>query len=235
MPAPTRTGSTYTPGEVLESAFTSATATPVLIRHYGPLKTRTNWNSAVVIECQPFGFDLCGTLWQPAGSGFTVHGPGQSGWTQPRTIRISKSSTSIPRPGVCRVTYAAGENTTHPFGPVTRCADVTANPFVVWPILCGEEAEGTEVRSFVFAIGPDCDGDGVRDTQSCSSNCHIANFNHVGGVTVQDLFDFLTAYFSDCLVATGTAPCYQSADVNNSGGVSVQDIFDYLGHHFTCQ
>lgn len=49
-----------------------------------------------------------------------------------------------------------------------------------------------------------------------------ADFNGVGGVTVQDIFDFLAAYFA------GQA----SADINGAGGVTVQDIFDYLALYF---
>ncbi len=49
-----------------------------------------------------------------------------------------------------------------------------------------------------------------------------ADFNCSGGVTVQDIFDFLAAYFvSD-----------PTADVNGIGGVTVQDIFDYLTTYF---
>lgn len=49
-----------------------------------------------------------------------------------------------------------------------------------------------------------------------------ADFNHSGAVSVQDIFDFLAAYFSGS----------PSADVNGSGAVSVQDIFDYLAFYF---
>jgi hypothetical protein len=49
-----------------------------------------------------------------------------------------------------------------------------------------------------------------------------ADFNHSGAVTVQDIFDFLAAYFS-------SSP---TADINNSGAVTVQDIFDYLALYF---
>ncbi|MFN7022861.1 MAG: GC-type dockerin domain-anchored protein, partial [Phycisphaerales bacterium] len=50
-----------------------------------------------------------------------------------------------------------------------------------------------------------------------------ADFNGDGSPTVQDLFDFLTAYF------VGDA----SADVNASGAVTPQDVFDYLTIYFT--
>jgi hypothetical protein len=53
--------------------------------------------------------------------------------------------------------------------------------------------------------------------------CCPANFNQQGGVTVQDIFDFLAAYF-------GGQP---SADFNSSGGITVQDIFDFLAAYFT--
>ena len=49
-----------------------------------------------------------------------------------------------------------------------------------------------------------------------------ADFNGVGGLTVQDIFDFLTAYF------TGSS----EADFNATGSVTVQDIFDFLAAYF---
>ena len=49
-----------------------------------------------------------------------------------------------------------------------------------------------------------------------------ADFNGSGAVTVQDIFDFLAAYFSGDL----------AADVNSSGVITVQDIFDFLNAYF---
>ncbi len=46
----------------------------------------------------------------------------------------------------------------------------------------------------------------------------IADYNCTGVVTVQDIFDYLTAWFAGNL----------NADVNASGTLTVQDIFDYL-------
>lgn len=51
--------------------------------------------------------------------------------------------------------------------------------------------------------------------------CCKANFNQVSGVTVQDVFDFLNAWFA------GSA----STDFNGSG-VTVQDVFDFLSAWF---
>lgn len=51
----------------------------------------------------------------------------------------------------------------------------------------------------------------------------IADFNGVGGVTGQDVFDFLAAWFSQT----------PSADVNGSGTFTVQDVFAFLQAFFT--
>ena len=51
----------------------------------------------------------------------------------------------------------------------------------------------------------------------------IADFNHSNTVSVQDIFDFLSAWFA-------VSP---SADINFSGAVTVQDIFDFLAHWFS--
>lgn len=50
-----------------------------------------------------------------------------------------------------------------------------------------------------------------------------ADFNNSGNVSVQDLFDFLAAFFSG-------AP---QADFNGVGGITVQDLFDFLAAFFT--
>ncbi len=49
-----------------------------------------------------------------------------------------------------------------------------------------------------------------------------ADINNSGSTTVQDIFDFLSAYFANL----------PSGDFNNSGAISVQDIFDFLSAYF---
>lgn len=56
---------------------------------------------------------------------------------------------------------------------------------------------------------------------NCPARCP-ADFNSEGGLSVQDIFDFLTAWF-------GSDP---RADFNGASGVSVQDVFDFLGAWF---
>ena len=51
----------------------------------------------------------------------------------------------------------------------------------------------------------------------------IPDFNCSGVVSVQDIFDFMAAFFAND----------PRADVNESAVVSVQDIFDFLAAYFT--
>jgi hypothetical protein len=51
------------------------------------------------------------------------------------------------------------------------------------------------------------------------------DFNGVGGVSVQDIFDFLADWNSQ---VSGGPIMIASADFNGIGGVTVQDIFDFL-------
>lgn len=67
----------------------------------------------------------------------------------------------------------------------------------------------TAIGARILRLRPRCPGD----------------FNADGTVSVQDIFDFLAAYFSGL----------PSADFNGVGGVTVQDIFDFLTAYFvTC-
>lgn len=50
----------------------------------------------------------------------------------------------------------------------------------------------------------------------------LADINRSGSISVQDIFDFLNAYFAG----------EGAADYNNSGSVSVQDLFDFLLGYF---
>jgi len=55
-----------------------------------------------------------------------------------------------------------------------------------------------------------------------TSPCCKADYNHAGGISVQDIFDFLAGYFSGNTCADF-----------NGGGIGVQDIFDFLAAYFT--
>ena len=68
--------------------------------------------------------------------------------------------------------------------------------------------------------GATCNATGNHKTPCCE-----ADFNHVGGVTVQDIFDFLSAWFAKNPIANITS--------NGSGAPTVQSIFDFLSAWFS--
>jgi len=96
------------------------------------------------------------------------------------------------------------------------------NPVWVW------SAQGNEFTATTDGPGTPWEGGfgaaiGIRVDGTPTQPPCAADFNHSGEVTVQDIFDFLAAYF-------GNGP---AADVNNSGDITVQDIFDFLALYFT--
>jgi hypothetical protein len=60
-------------------------------------------------------------------------------------------------------------------------------------------------------------GGAARFTQTLPGCCK-ADFNQSGQVSVQDIFDFLAAWFAGS----------PAADFNGASGITVQDIFDFL-------
>ncbi len=68
-----------------------------------------------------------------------------------------------------------------------------------------------------WVVAPSCNASGNQTTPCCK-----ADFNKVNSIGVQDIFDYLTAWFA-------TDP---TADTNGDGTVSVQDIFDFLAAWF---
>lgn len=90
-------------------------------------------------------------------------------------------------------------------------------------ILIIASATSADIGSYDCVISSVC-GSIISDTAAMTSDgCCPADFNGVGGVTVQDIFDFLGAYFANSM----------QADFNGVGGVTVQDIFDYLAAFFS--
>jgi hypothetical protein len=102
-------------------------------------------------------------------------------------------------------------------GPLTTC---TPNPCSLTGACCNGSACSVTTSGGCAGqwqgAGTACGAPGNPTT------CCPANFNLLSGVTVQDIFDFLNAYFS-------ASP---AADFNGVGGVTVQDIFDFLSAYF---
>ncbi len=104
---------------------------------------------------------------------------------------------------------------TVPAASTGRCC-IGARCAIVAPAQC--VASGTAQAVFT-ASATDCNASGVNTAPCC-----FADYNKAGGVTVQDIFDFLTDYF------TGSV----NANVGGDGTTlpTVQDIFDYLTAYF---
>jgi hypothetical protein len=143
-------------------------------------------------------------------------------------IAANMVAANLVQSGACCVT-ATGACT------VTSQADCPAGAGATWtsggscvPNSCSD-AQGACCTGTQCSISTQagCAGDFQGAGSACGAvenptTCCPANFNAVGGVTVQDIFDFLAAYFTADV----------RADFNNSGAISVQDIFDYLAAYF---
>jgi hypothetical protein len=89
---------------------------------------------------------------------------------------------------------------------------------------CNGSFLGAHVRYNRAGAPADLNANLVPDTCDCPRADCRADFNCSGGApTVQDIFDFLAAYFA----------ADPAADFNSAGGITVQDIFDYLAAYFT--
>lgn len=134
------------------------------------------------------------------------------------TLLAPVSQGACCQNGVCTVTVDAQCGGT--FLPAQGCE----------PSPCGSGGAGaccTGTTCSIVTTQGACPGTYRGPSSPCGSPanpiaCCAANFNRVGGVSIQDIFDFLSAYF----------PGAPDADINGSGGVTVQDAFDFLALYF---
>lgn len=98
-------------------------------------------------------------------------------------------------------------------------AVMNSSTTIVFDLSVNFSGGATSADAFLSKDGP-FDVAWVRFTVG-GGGC-LADFNNDGSATLQDLFDFLNAWFVND----------PAADVNGVGGVTLQDIFDYLGAYF---
>lgn len=123
----------------------------------------------------------------------------------PTEVRVYDGLSTLPIGGAMQLGSPIFD-----YHPTFNIPSPTAAPGQIFEVhLVLHDLSGNHATSdaFIVSITPACDGD----------------FNLSGDVGVQDLFDFLTAYFGNSL----------EADVNRSGTLSVQDAFDFLAAFFT--
>jgi hypothetical protein len=140
----------------------------------------------------------------------------------PANIGVTRGAASVPftlayNPS----TFVATLTFSGPLAPGTYGVVVSD---AVAAVANGQRLDG-ELASNTAAALPS--GDGVALGSALFSFTITAppcpaDFNTSGGLTVQDIFDFLSAWFAG-------AP---AADFNHTGGITVQDIFDFLAAWF---
>lgn len=155
------------------------------------------------------------TLTVPEGtSPFTVAAPAAGATLDAgvNTVSWTVGGTNAPPISCATVTIRFSDDDGATFGAVLGTFPNTGSAQAVFPGAVAAARVRIDADGGVFfavsggfAVRP-CPGD----------------FNGQGGVTPQDIFDFLNAYFA----------VDPAADVNGSDDVSVQDIFDFLGAYF---
>ncbi|MCC6322909.1 MAG: hypothetical protein IT438_15905 [Phycisphaerales bacterium] len=204
------------------AAFATLDAKPGKVRFYGPILVDAGVNTNLIemglVSPTPNG--ACGRDWIGASSMLRVTGPGSSATgIARRTLSIGRNpNASAVHIGEYRVRVPAK----HASGTAPPGTRVT-----YWRVCTGDLDEPLS-EAYFFR---------VAEGSSVSCETCLADFNCSGMISVQDIFDFLTSYFSNCDEAgypqPVSTPCFLGADVNDSGAVSVQDIFDFLAAYFS--
>ena len=166
-----------------------------------------------------------------AGGGFTsadtTSSPNWARWTDTGALWIARHPESAQSCGGSPATFTVdGAIGTGPFTYRWRHngLDLFDGPQPGGAVIASADTDTLTV-TFGEAMGAgdfDCvvsNACGSATSHAASLTSCTADFNCSGTVSVQDIFDFLAAYFAGDM----------SADVNGSGVVSVQDIFDYPG------
>lgn len=150
--------------------------------------------------------------------------------TQGQTGAANVILSLAPSAGAC---CAAGSCTPTDEGACLGIGGEWTFAAVCTPTFCPEATGACCISGSCFINSPaECAGLGAGaswqgagtacGTPGNPTTCCRANFNGVGGVTVQDVFDYLAAWF-------GLSP---AADMNGDSAVTLQDLFDYLAAYF---
>lgn len=169
-----------------------------------------------------------GTLWIASGSGLYHLDPANSTFTRYTALNSGLPSTMVYHVEVAPdgAVWVSSEDDVPPYtGGLTHfdgrtwTTFTTANsPLREININCLESRATSD--GYELWVGLATQGVAVLSVQTAPS-C-LADFNADGVVGVQDIFDFLVAYFAGD----------PRADVNHADAVTVQDIFDFLVAYF---
>jgi hypothetical protein len=154
-----------------------------------------------------------------------------SGQPSPHTIRveylpsgsccIATACTSTLQ-AACTGTWTSGgvcsPNPCLPAGVCCRGATCTTS--ITSSAACASSIAGGATAGSAFPTSATCNSGTVSNSPCC-----YANYNKVNGITVQDIFDFLSDWFA-------SRPYARVGGDGTSGTLSVQNIFDFLSNWF---
>ncbi|HMN41718.1 MAG TPA: lamin tail domain-containing protein [Phycisphaerales bacterium] len=125
--------------------------------------------------------------------------------------------------GACAGTYQGDGSacSSNPCPQGVCCRGATCTTTLTSAAACsGSLASGALAGASFATTSPTCNTTGNTATPCC-----YANYNKVGGLSVQDIFDFLNDWFA-------SRPYAKVAGDGVSGTLAVQDIFDFLNAWF---
>ena len=130
-------------------------------------------------------------------------------------IRINMSSdNSVAHTGVWIDDLCVGNISTGASG--VCCRGATCSTTVTTSAACTSSLVGGQTAGASFPAGASCNSAGSTTTPCC-----YADYNKVGGITVQDIFDFLQDWFA-------SSPYANTGGTGAAGPLAVQNIFDFL-------
>ncbi len=100
------------------------------------------------------------------------------------------------------------------------CRGATCTATITSSAACSATLVGGQTAGASFPTGAACNTGGSTTTPCC-----YADYNKVGGITVNDIFDFLSDWFAG-------SPYANTGGNGGPGALSVQNIFDFLGAWF---
>lgn len=133
------------------------------------------------------------------------------------------ASCALTDAGNCGGTFAAGGSCTPspcaaPGG--VCCRGATCTTTITSGAACTSSLIGSPMAGAAFPTGAGCNSGAISNAPCC-----YADYNKVGGITINDIFDFLSDWFAG-------SPYANVGGDGSSGVLNVQNIFDFLNNWF---
>ena len=100
------------------------------------------------------------------------------------------------------------------------CRGATCTTAITDSAACSASLHAGQTAGASFSAAASCNSGALSNSPCC-----YANYNKVGGVSVQDIFDFLSDWFAGSSFAN-------VGGTGSPGPLTVQNIFDFLSDWF---